>query len=795
MKPARRPSVALAAMLLLVIVQAAIDPSGLLALVGWPGGTLRTDVGIWPFAPYVVFLPVLLAMTWWAARRAGERYWTLVAGLVLAVLLAQAAACLVMTWDPVLSAWGAGYVLGKAVPAALIVAALARWFGGPTERMVAPVAGLARTWPVAVVFAAIAPLVSGYWWTGAVYADGVPVARMDRGPVSLLVAVVVLAAATALCLRWMRARVPGLLGGWLAALVAGGMLGVVQALVAFVVDGGLDGGLWPLMAAYVAIADGLSFGACLGWIVWVGALVVDRVLERSERGAERSARSLRAVQLAAAIVAVVALGAALVLPSALAQTASAQPQASAALPEDMLRADGDRIVDGAGDQVLLRGVNVNQLVDFYQPQPDVPATRPLTEADFAGMEANGFDVVRLGFSWSALEPERGELDQDYLDRIVEAVGWAKQYGMYTVLDMHQDGWWAGATPEGETCRPGTDPMWGYDGAPEWATLTDGAPRCSFTGRDISPAGDRAFQHFYFDTDDVQTALVDTWGELAKVFRDEPAVAGYDLLNEPGFGETAPVTTALQLGRFTDRAIDEIRANGGQQIVFVEPSIFWSGLGFDSGPILRDEPDRNIVFSPHLYAESITMDRSLGLPPIVSIERQFKLAERVAANYDAPLWSGEYGYWGEPDDVVARLERYADAEDEYLLGSAYWVWKQACGDPQNGIGPTGNGLMVQDCETGDDAPPRTDLLDILKRAYPRTAPGELTSLEADGAAFELTGTVDGDSCGLDVWVPGADEPDVVSVGITDLHVAQAPRSPAAWRITGCASGDYSLATRR
>ncbi len=97
-------------------------------------------------------------------------------------------------------------------------------------------------------------------------------------------------------------------------------------------------------------------------------------------------------------------------------------------------------------------------------------------------------------------------------------------------------------------------MWGYDGAPAWATITDGAPRCQFQGRDISPAGNRAFQNFYFDTDGIQTALVTTWGKLAAVFRDEPTVAGYDLLNEPGFGETAPVTTSYLLGRYYDRAI-------------------------------------------------------------------------------------------------------------------------------------------------------------------------------------------------------------------------------------------------
>lgn len=138
-------------------------------------------------------------------------------------------------------------------------------------------------------------------------------------------------------------------------------------------------------------------------------------------------------------------------------------------------------------------------------------------------------------------------------------------------------------------------MGGYDGAPESATLTDGAPRCEFIVRDISPAGDRAFQVFYFDTDGIQTALAKTWGKLAGEFKDEPMVAGFDLLNEPGFGETARVTTAHKLGDFFDKAITEIRAGGAPQMVFIEPSILWSGLVFDSGAIPASRTTTSLSF--------------------------------------------------------------------------------------------------------------------------------------------------------------------------------------------------------
>lgn len=775
MKSVRRPVVALSTMAILVVIQAVADPTGLLALVGWPGAAFRIDLGLWPLAPYVVFVPVLLGVTWWATLRAGDRFWTHTAGLTLAVLLAQAAACLAMTWDVATAVWAAGFVAAKAVPAALIVAGFTRWFGGPRARSTFSAGSV---WPPAVLFAGIAPLVAGLWWTGAAYAPGIPVARAERGALVMIVAVALLAGATALCLRWMRTRVPGVLGGWLAALIAGGIVGLVQAAVGFIVDGGPSGDVWPLMVAYLAVADGLAFGACVGWVVGLGALATDRVLASS---------SARTPLLVAASVAVVALGAALLVPAFGAGSAAS---ASSAAPAGFLRADGEIITDGNGNQLLLRGVNVNQLVDFYQPQPDVPVTRPLTEDDYADMAEQGFNVVRLNLSWSALEPERGTLDPAYVEQITDAVDWGKQHGIYTVLDMHQDSWWNGPTEEGTACRPGTEPMWGYDGAPEWATITDGAPRCQFMGRDISPAGNRAFQHFYFDTDEVQSALARSWGELAGLFADEPMVAGFDLLNEPGFGQTAPVTTSHQLGRFYDRAIQEIHAAGAPQIVFFEPSILWSGLGFDSGPTPGFTADSNIVFSPHLYAESITMDRDLGIPPIVSLERQFTLAERVAAEYGTPLWSGEYGYWGEDDDVLQRLNRYADAEDAHILGSAYWVWKQACGDPQNGIGPVGNALMMQDCATGGDAPPKADLLEILSRAYPRSSPGVLTSLDAEGARVEFAGTTPERSCGLEVWVPGTVEPELETAGITDVETVAVP---GGWSVTGCAEGDYSLST--
>lgn len=776
MKSVRRPLVAVSTMLVFILLQAVADPTGLLALVGWSGAL--PSASLWSWAPYLVFVPVLLIMLWWVALRAGARFWTLAAGITLSVLLAQAVTALSMTWNFAAAGHAAGFVAAKAVPAALIVAAFTRWLGGPGVRTkFAP----GSVVPAAVLLAALAPLLSGLWWTGAQYAPGIPVPRAESGAASAIMSIAAIALLAVPCLRWTRTRISGVLGGWIAALVAGGTFGLVQAAVGFFVDRGPGGDIWPLMATYLAVADGLAFGACTGWLVGLAAVATDRMHAR------RTGASARVPELVAASFAVIALSTTLLSP--LGEPATAVPAATP--PAGFLRTEGTKLADGKGNQVLLRGVNVNQLVDFHAPRPEVPATRELTEADYAGMAAQGFNVARLNISWSLLEPVRGTLDPAYLARIDEAVAWAKKHGIYTVLDMHQDGWWNGPTEEGTTCRPGTEPMWGYDGAPEWATITDGAPRCQFTGRDISPAGNRAFQNFYFDTGQVRTALAQTWGELAGRYRDEPMVAGFDLLNEPGFGETAPVTTSHLLAAFYGEAIKEIRKAGAEQIVFIEPSIFWSGLGFDTGPAPGFSSDANIAFSPHLYAESITMDRDLGLPAFVSLERQFELATRVAKQYDAPVWSGEYGYWGADAEVLDRLQRFAVAEDKHLLGSAYWVWKQACGDPQNGIGPVGEALMMQDCATGLDAPPKSALLEVLSRAYPRSAPGTLGSLNAQGSDFSFTGSSSAPGCGLQVWVPGTGKPALDSRGVTSL---KSVKVPGGWLVGGCVDGDYSVSSR-
>jgi hypothetical protein len=588
-----------------------------------------------------------------------------------------------------------------------------------------------------------------------------------------------------------------------AVTTAGSGLGF---LLPFALDGlvsGFGGTLYPVVGALMHVAVGITAGACSCAFGSVWSVVGERT---GAAGVVRRVRSARGSRTAVPAVALAIVLGAELLPGAVAASAASYPVPAVAssdggglLPLTVLRQHGESpiIGDSAGRQVLLRGVNVNQLVDYGQPDAAKPTVRPLTDADYAQMASvYGFDVQRLNLSWSELEPRRGVFDQAYLARVRTAVDEAAQHGIYTVLDMHQDTYskYVTAAP-GTSCRLGASPEFGNDGAPAWATLTDGAKGCGFLGRDLSPNVEQAFSNLYDDTGGIGAELAATWGVLAHAFAGDTAVAGYDLLNEPGPGNAPGVTSSLLLGRLYQQLIAAIRAgessapDGFHHLVFFEPSILWSGLGFDVTPPVGFAADPDLVFSPHLYSQSITMDQGLGVT-LTTIEQGFTLAERTAAAYGVALWSGEWGWFGSAAAVGDPFDRFLNKQNTDILGSAIWVWKKACGDPQSSASDTvEGGINLYSCATGLDVPSPAFQTTALDQAYPRSAPGRIRTLSSSptGIDLRLSGSGTGE---LDVWIPGTQRPASTESGLTGLTLTAQPSG--GWRLTAHADGAYALA---
>ena len=417
---------------------------------------------------------------------------------------------------------------------------------------------------------------------------------------------------------------------------------------------------------------------------------------------------------------------------------------------------GGRIVDGRGREVLLRGVNVNALAEYWKGA-DFPTTFPLAPDDPARMRSIGWDAVRLLVSWSRIEPTPGQYDEHYLDQVARTVGRLRQAGLYSIIDLHQDAWGpATAARPGEQCVAPTQPGLGWDGAPTWATLDGNLPRCTSVTREINPATMRAWQAFFADEKasdgvGVQTRYVAMLGHVASRFARSPEVAGFDLMNEPNaFSAEATQRLSAMYGR----AVVSVRgaeraAPGFAHLILFEPSALFSATG--SGPPPSFSGDPNLVYAPHIYTGGFTGG------PIT--HQAFETARREAgALGGVPVLSGEWGAdpgrASRPDDPY--FVEHQRLQDEFRAGATLWTWRESCGDPHHvsdlraGRVPGVWGEFDVDCRDNSVAGTRDALIAQLRRGYVRAAPGRLSvsrwddqraSLEASGQAGGKAGDAD------------------------------------------------------
>ncbi|HET6830985.1 MAG TPA: cellulase family glycosylhydrolase [Solirubrobacterales bacterium] len=457
---------------------------------------------------------------------------------------------------------------------------------------------------------------------------------------------------------------------------------------------------------------------------------------------------LHAIAVAAATIAL-----------AVASQASALPRLSA--EPDPTR--GGRIVDSRGREVLLRGVNVNALGEYWQGTAIDP-TLPLERRDPARIAAIGWNAVRLIVSWSRVEPRPGRYNERYLDRVAKWVRRFREEGLYTIVDFHQDAWGATlAARPGEVCPSGYEPAFGWDGAPGWATLDEGEPRCFLSSREVNPAVAAAWANFFADAPGpggigIQTRYTRMLAHVAERFAGKRAVAGIDVMNEPNaFG----ATETAQLGTFYERSLAAIRrgerrGDGFRHLVLFEPSVLWSLIG--QGPPPAFDHDRNVVYSPHLYGGSIGGE---GPPSRASFETARTEAEAFGG---APVLTGEWG--GDPDRATGGPGDYFLAhqalQDEFRIGATLWSWKQSCGDPHAATHggepplPPWN-VFEMDCADGKNriVGPHRKLVDDLRRGYVRRAPGRLTAMAWDHERRILTASGRGAQRSdgpFEVWFP-------------------------------------------
>jgi len=445
---------------------------------------------------------------------------------------------------------------------------------------------------------------------------------------------------------------------------------------------------------------------------------------------------------------------------------------------------GGAIVDSAGRQVLLRGVNVNAFAEYWSSR-DFPTTFPFEETDAEMIAGIGWNAVRLLLSWSRVEPAPGQYDDAYLDEIEDAVATLARHGVYTILDLHQDAWGPtlAARPD-ENCGDGQEPAFGWDGAPGWATLDDGLPRCTTAGlRESSPAVRRAWEAFFgFEIGPgdvpVHTRYMEMLAHVAGRFASNAAVAGIDLMNEPNAFTAADMfgLASLYAGSWARIRQAEREAGGFPHLILFEPSAIWSAVG--QGPPPSFEHDDDFVYAPHIYTGGFDNG------PISA--SAFQVACDEAALFEGvPVLTGEWGSdprrASDPNDPY--FLEHQRLQDEFQFGATLWTWRESCGDPHKagdyraGRIPMVWGEFEVDCRTNEIVGRRGDLIDQLTRPLVRAAPGRIDSIEYDPVSgdFAVGGSTEVTGAELVVFYPAAKHgaPAAETSGLGELKRSAAP----------------------
>lgn len=301
----------------------------------------------------------------------------------------------------------------------------------------------------------------------------------------------------------------------------------------------------------------------------------------------------------------------------------------AASAQDWLRAEGTRIVDEAGDPVILRGMGLGgwllqegymlqlgalgqqhvireRIVDLIGEEKTKEfyaawRANHTTKADIDAMGRWGFNSVRLPIHYDRLtlpieqEPVPGQdtWKAEGFAEIDTLLTWTKANGMHLILDLH-------AAPGGQ-------------------------------GSDLAISDRDPDKPSLWDSAENRRKTVALWRRLAERYADEPGIGAYDIINEPNWdfekprgGHGCEETTNAPLRQLMMEITAAIRELDKRHMIIIEGNC-WGNNYRGVMPLWDD----NTVISFHKYWNAT--DRA-SIADIL----------RLRDENDAPVWLGESG---------------------------------------------------------------------------------------------------------------------------------------------------------
>ncbi|MFT5169922.1 MAG: endoglucanase, partial [Candidatus Omnitrophota bacterium] len=260
----------------------------------------------------------------------------------------------------------------------------------------------------------------------------------------------------------------------------------------------------------------------------------------------------------------------------------------------------------------------------------------IKEKDLKNIKAQGFNVIRVPFNYRLIETAPYKYIKKglgYLDRVI---AWAKKYKIWVILDLH-------ATP--------------------------GAQNNDWHGDSLGKA-----ELWTKPTNQKRTLAI--WKLVSDRYKDEPWVAGYDLINE------SVLNNSKLLNVFYKEIIKTIRSVDTNHILFIEGNTWATDI-----KCLEEFNDDNYVLSIHNYEP---LDLTFNFVPHVKypcktkkriwnktqLKKHLKQYGDISKARNVPIFVGEFGVHYREDlyGEVKWLDDILTLFNEYDFHWTYWTYK-------------------------------------------------------------------------------------------------------------------------
>jgi endoglucanase len=331
--------------------------------------------------------------------------------------------------------------------------------------------------------------------------------------------------------------------------------------------------------------------------------------------------------------------------------------------DNWLKVSGNQIVNQKGDTVYLRGfglggmLHMENFIDGYPSNEetmreglrevlgekkyslyfDTFLKSYFTEPDAEYIHSLGLNLVRIPVNYRLFEDDMnpGVIKQgafEYLDKVIELCA---KYQIYTIIDLH--------------ALPGSQNQHWHSDNPTHKAL-------------------------FWQHKDFQDRALHIWEVIAEHYKNQPWVAGYDLINEPA------EPTGEKVVPYYKRLREAIVKIDPKHILFLEGDRY--AVDFSKFTEVWD----NVVYTNHDYAIPgfITGGDYPGYTGTRfydkdTLEHDFLERSEYMFSHKVPLWVGEFGpvYIGNPEKDNMRYQILKDQlayYSKYKVSWCIWLYK-------------------------------------------------------------------------------------------------------------------------